>query len=94
MVSLHITGKTIDAEWMSEVKVSDVAEYFNFPVTKDVPVMPAVYQTVEVRLCGHCCRHPLRRPHRAAHPHEQHTYVACLPLWCSAPRACRARCTG
>ena len=65
MVSLHITGKTIDAEWMREVKVSDIAEYFNFPVTKDVPVMPAVYQTVEVRACGHRCRHL-----RGAHPHE------------------------
>ena len=49
MVSLHITGKVMDAGWMARVRVSDVADYFSFTVNKDVLVMPAVYQTVKVR---------------------------------------------
>lgn len=53
MVSLHITGNKMDAAWMTRVTVSDVAEFFNFSVNKDVQVMPAVYQTVKVGQ-AHC----------------------------------------
>lgn len=50
MVATHITGQAIDAAWMSAVKPTTVAEFFNFKIQHDVQIMPAVYKTENVRV--------------------------------------------